>query len=101
MRRLAPRPISLAVEALGARLAPQGTLARVQSAWPQLVGPEIAANARPTAEREGALTVLCSAAVWAAELEMRAAELRELLNADLAATGGAARPISQIRFRVG
>lgn len=101
MRRAAPRPISFAVQALGTRLAPLGTLTRVQSAWSRLVGAEIAANASPTAERDGTLTVLCSAAVWAAELEMRGEELRELLNADLAAQGGAARSISQIRFRVG
>jgi predicted nucleic acid-binding Zn ribbon protein len=101
VRRAAPRPISIAVDALGARLAPQSTLTRVQSAWGQLVGAEIAANARPTAERDGVLTVLCSAAVWAAELEMRGEELTELLNADLAASGGAARSISRIRFRVG
>lgn len=100
MRRNAPRPISFAVEALGGRIAPQGALARVQSAWPRLVGAEIAANARPTAERAGTLTVLCSAAVWAAELEMRAEELRELLNANLAA-GPAAPAISRIHFRVG
>jgi predicted nucleic acid-binding Zn ribbon protein len=97
MRRAAPRPISFAVEALGACLVPLGTLARVQALWPRLAGAEIAANASPTAERDGTLTVLCSAAVWAAELEMRGEELRELLNASLASEAA----ISQIRFRVG
>ena len=33
----------------------------------------IAAAARPTAEREGVLTVTCEAAVWAQELELMAA----------------------------
>ena len=38
-------------------------------------GPAIAAAARPTAERDGVLTVTCDAAVWAQELDMMAGEL--------------------------
>ena len=46
-------------------------------------GPAIAAAARPTAERDGVLTVTCEAAVWAQELELMGCELIERLNAAL------------------
>ncbi len=39
------------------------------------MGPAIAAAARPTAERDGVLTVTCDAAVWAQELDLMADEL--------------------------
>lgn len=79
-RRLAPRPISLALEQLQQTLAPATTLARVQACWPQAVGDAVAAAARPTAERGGVVTVSCVAAVWAAELQMMAPELIDRLN---------------------
>ncbi len=94
MRRRAPRQIAAAVQALNATLLPRTPLGRVQSIWESTVGADIAAHASPIAERQGTLTVRCSAAVWAAELEMRAGELTELLNAQL-------RPhasISRLRF---
>jgi predicted nucleic acid-binding Zn ribbon protein len=94
MKRRAPRPISFAVQALGETLAPQSPLARVQSIWAVVVGEDIAAQAIPVAEREGTLTVRCSAAVWAAELEMRASDLLESINAALPD----ATLISRLRF---
>jgi predicted nucleic acid-binding Zn ribbon protein len=81
--RLAPRPLAAPIEALTAELAPATTLARVQEAWERLVGPAIAGSARPTAERDGVLTVLCEAAVWAQELDLMAPELIGRLNAEL------------------
>ena len=51
-------------------LAPATTLARVQEIWERAAGPAIAAAARPTAERDGILTVTCEAAVWAQELDL-------------------------------
>ncbi|HWY90300.1 MAG TPA: DUF721 domain-containing protein [Solirubrobacteraceae bacterium] len=83
MSRLAPRPLAAPIEALTAELAPATTLARVQEAWERLVGPAIAGSARPTAERDGVLTVLCEAAVWAQELDLMAPELIGRLNAEL------------------
>ena len=63
-----PARSSLALDGLTATLAPATTLARVQEVWERAAGPAIAAAARPTAERDGVLTVTCEAAVWAQEL---------------------------------
>lgn len=82
MRR-SPRPLSLSLERLREQLAPAGTLARVQAVWEQAVGESVAAHARPTAERDGVLTVLCSASVWASELTMISVDVLEKVNAAL------------------
>lgn len=83
MRRSAPRPVGGAVESLAGRLEPQTPLAAVQRAWPGAVGDAIAAEARPTAEREGVVTVTCRAAVWAHELDLMGPDLIERLNGAL------------------
>ena len=57
----------------------------MQEVWEQAAGPAIAAAARPTAERDGVLTVSCEAAVWAQELDLMAGELIPRLNAALGA----------------
>jgi predicted nucleic acid-binding Zn ribbon protein len=44
------------------------------------VGDTIAHAARPTDERQGVLTVTCSSAVWAHELDLMAPQLIERLN---------------------
>jgi predicted nucleic acid-binding Zn ribbon protein len=81
--RRAPRAITGAVQALADALAPQTTLARVQRVWEDAVGPAVAAEAAPVAEREGLLTVACEAAVWAQELELMGPELAAKVNAAL------------------
>ncbi len=83
MSRAAPRPVSAALEVLTATIAPASTLARVQERWERAVGPAIAAAARPTAERDGVLTVLCESAVWAQELDLMGSELVGRLNGAL------------------
>jgi len=83
MRRTQPRPLSHAIAALADRLAPQTTLAEVQRVWPAAVGEVIAAQAEPTAERDGVLTVTCSSAVWAQELDLMGPELAGRINAAL------------------
>lgn len=83
MSRPAPRPLASALDALTASLAPASTLARVQEVWGAVTGPAIASSARPTAEREGVLTVTCTAAVWAQELDLMAGDLIPRLNAAL------------------
>jgi predicted nucleic acid-binding Zn ribbon protein len=84
VRRTQPRALSHAIAALADRLAPQTTLAEIQRVWPDVVGPVIAAQAEPTAERDGVLRVTCSAAVWAQELDLMGPELVGRLNAALA-----------------
>jgi predicted nucleic acid-binding Zn ribbon protein len=94
--RAAPRPLSQALERLTGALAPASTLARVQEVWEDAVGPAIADAARPTAEREGVLTVACAAAVWAQELNLMAEVVLARLNA---AMGG--EQIRELRCRTG
>lgn len=83
MSRLAPRRLAMPMQALTAELAPATTLARVQEIWERVLGPAIAASARPSSEREGVLTVTCDAAVWAQELDLMGPELIERLNKEL------------------
>ncbi len=77
MSRLAPRRLAMPVQTLTAELAPATTLARVQEIWERVLGPAIAASARPSAERDGVLTVICEAAVWAQELDLMGPQLIE------------------------
>ena len=80
-----PRRRSAALEELRSTLAPATTLARVQAVWEEVAGPAIASAARPSSERDGVLTVVCEAAVWAQELDLMGAELVSSLNAALGA----------------
>ena len=79
--RRGPRPVSLSLDHIRDELEPDSLLAEVQRVWPRAVGAAIAGEASPTAERGGALTVSCSASVWAQELDLMAPEIIERLNA--------------------
>jgi len=83
MSRRAPRPIAFALDDLTTATRPATTLARVQEVWPQAAGGAISTAAHPTGERDGVLTVTCTAAVWAQELDMMSDELMRRLNAAL------------------
>lgn len=83
--RRAPRPVASAIESLTADLAPLTGLASVQRAWPDAVGPAIAAEAEPVAEQGGEVTVRCRSAVWAQEVELMGPALVAALNASLGA----------------
>jgi predicted nucleic acid-binding Zn ribbon protein len=69
MRRRGPRPVSQALDALTAGLAPPTLLAEVQRAWPECAG-AFADHAQPFAERDGEVTVACPEAVRAQELDL-------------------------------
>jgi predicted nucleic acid-binding Zn ribbon protein len=94
--RLAPRPLSFALEGLTAALAPATTLARVQQGWEQALGARIAEAGTPTSEHDGVLTVVCADSVWAAELELMGPELVGRLNAVVGAG-----TIRRLRCRAG
>jgi predicted nucleic acid-binding Zn ribbon protein len=96
MRKAAPRSLAIALDALGSELAPATTLARVQEVWADATGTAIGAAARPTGERDGVLTVLCEAAVWAHELTMMEADLVVRINASLGTDA-----IRELRCRTG
>jgi predicted nucleic acid-binding Zn ribbon protein len=81
--RRAPRTLAFAVNELAAELEPATPLAAVQRVWAQAVGSEIAAQATPTAVRDGVATVSCRAAVWAQELDLMGPEVVARVNAAL------------------
>ena len=72
-----------ALGGLADELAPLTLLAELQRAWPATVGEAIAAQAQPTAERGGVVTVACAASVWAQELDLMAPQIIERLNGRL------------------
>jgi predicted nucleic acid-binding Zn ribbon protein len=75
--------MELALDHLADELAPDTLLAAVQRAWADVVGPSIAAEAEPTAERGGVVTVSCAASVWAQELDLMGPQIVARLNAAL------------------
>jgi predicted nucleic acid-binding Zn ribbon protein len=85
VRRRAPRPVSIPVEALTNALAPTHPLARVQRVWLSAVGVAVAREAEPVAVHGETLTVGCRSAVWAQELDLMSPELLEALNRELGA----------------
>ncbi len=95
MRRRAPRPVSVSIEALADALAPSHPLARVQRIWPGAVGPTVAREAEPIALQGETLTIGCRSAVWAQELDLVGSELLAALNSAL---DGA--PLQRLRCRV-
>jgi predicted nucleic acid-binding Zn ribbon protein len=97
MRRLAPRPLSGALERVTGSLAPATTLARVQGCWTDVAGALVASEAQPVSERAGVLTVQCRSAVWAQELELLSEDLSKRLNAALGEAPGRPR-IERVRF---
>jgi predicted nucleic acid-binding Zn ribbon protein len=78
--RRSPRPLTFALEEIRDELAPETLLADVQRVWPDAVGASVAAEAQPTAERGGVLTISCSASVWAQELDLMGPAILERLN---------------------
>jgi predicted nucleic acid-binding Zn ribbon protein len=99
VRRRAPRPLGIALERAVRGAQPATLLARVQAAWPEVAGPVMAAETTPASEREGVVTVACSGAVWAQELELLGPDLVARLGAH-EALSGAAR-VERLRFVVG
>lgn len=83
--RRSPRPLAPSVAVLRDQLAPDTLLAEAQRVWPEAVGPGIAAQAQPTAERAGVLVISCAASVWAQELDLLAPTIMERLNDALGA----------------
>lgn len=83
--RRVPRPLGGAVQALTSQLEPATGLAGIQRVWADAVGPAIAAQADPVAERAGEVTVRCRSAVWAHEVELMGPALVAALNRSLGA----------------
>jgi predicted nucleic acid-binding Zn ribbon protein len=80
VRRPAPRPLAVAVDAMASTLAPSTPLARVQRVWAEAVGEAVAREAEPVSLRDRTLTVACRSAVWAQELDLMSGEVCRALN---------------------
>jgi predicted nucleic acid-binding Zn ribbon protein len=100
MRRSAPRPLGEALAAITKELEPQTPLARVQRAWREAAQPPLNEEAEPTSERAGMVTLTCRSSVWAQELSLLEADLRNRLNQALG-VDQSDPPIKQLRFVVG
>jgi predicted nucleic acid-binding Zn ribbon protein len=96
MKRLAPRSLSNALDAVLPDVAPQTTLARIQAVWTQVAGARLAEAAVPVSERDGVVTIACESGVWAQELELLGPDLLSGLEAVLGA-----RLATKLRFVVG
>ena len=83
MRRRGPRPLAHALGRLTTELAPATLLAEVQRAWPAAAGEAFAAQGTPDGERAGVVTVACTSAVWAQELDLLSERVVERLNEQL------------------
>lgn len=60
--------------------SPEAT-GRVWSAWPEIVGPAVAAHAEPTSLRGGVLRVRADSPAWATEIGYLVEEIRSRANA--------------------
>ena len=83
MRRVRPHALGDAIRELRRDAQPATLLAAVQAAWRPAVGEQIAAQAWPVRERDATVTIECSAATWAQELDLLHDELLSKLNAEL------------------
>jgi predicted nucleic acid-binding Zn ribbon protein len=80
VRRRGPRPVAVALDRLATDLAPATLLAEVQRAWESAAGAAFAAECTPDGERDGVVTVACSSAVWAQELDLLSERVVARLN---------------------
>jgi predicted nucleic acid-binding Zn ribbon protein len=103
VRRLAPRPLSAALEGVVGQAEPATLLARVQALWPEVAGAQSAARGAPVAERDGTVTVACESAVWAQEFELLAPDLLARFGAALGGAPGqpSGGSVKKLRFVVG
>lgn len=69
---------------------------RIGAAWPEIVGPQVAAHCRPLGLRAGVLELEVDSPVWSQQLQLRKTELLERLSE----TFGAEAP-RELRFQVG
>ncbi len=94
-RRRAPRQAGEAFRVARDLAAPKTGLASVQAGWSGAVGGQIAEVAQPISERSGTLTVECTNAMWAQELDLMQSQLLERLREAL----GEGAP-EALKFRV-
>ena len=94
-RRRAPRRAAEAFRVARDQVAPKTGLAAVQATWTTALGERLAEVATPVSERAGTLTVECTDAVWAQELDLMQEQLLRRLREELGE-----RAPQALRFRV-
>ncbi|MFP5317912.1 MAG: DciA family protein [Acidimicrobiia bacterium] len=67
-----------------------GALTAIFSRWTDIVGPAVAAHARPLALSRGTLTIACEQPAWAAQLAYLEADLKRRID-DVAGPGTVTR----------
>jgi predicted nucleic acid-binding Zn ribbon protein len=79
-----PLPVAASLDRVTQPLgAPRAQLlTAVFSRWEQLVGPDIAAHARPRSLRQGTLMVLADQPAWATQLRFMAGDLLARIQAE-------------------
>jgi predicted nucleic acid-binding Zn ribbon protein len=82
VRRVGPRPVSFALDALADALEPPTLLAAIQRVWPRAAG-RFATVSEPVSERDGVVIVACDSAVWSSELDLMSELVVKQLNAAL------------------
>jgi predicted nucleic acid-binding Zn ribbon protein len=98
--RPAPRSAFAAIRAIRDEATPPTVLASVQSAWAEVVGPAIAAEAEPVSERDGVVTVACRSATWAQELDLMQDRIVTRLNASIGAVEQGSETTTVRRLRL-
>jgi predicted nucleic acid-binding Zn ribbon protein len=83
LRRQSPRPLSGVLRPLRDEWAPSTLIGEIQQVWAEVVGVQLAAVSHPTSERAGVLTVRCSEAGWAHELDLMSITVLDGLNRQL------------------
>lgn len=83
----APEPLSrlLPLTVQGTPLAKRLEESGIWIAWDRIVGPQIAAQARPGKMRDGVLTVMVASAPWLQQLNFLKGEILQRLNTHLGA----------------
>jgi predicted nucleic acid-binding Zn ribbon protein len=91
-----PRPLTASLGRLAERLGlgPPAQLGAVFTRWEELVGPDVAAHARPHTLRDGVLTVSVDHPAWASSLKL----LGEPLLARIGEAGG--QPVGELVVHV-
>jgi predicted nucleic acid-binding Zn ribbon protein len=80
-----PQPLGAAIRRLLAERGweQQAAVGSAFGRWDQIVGPELAAHARPDGLTDGELLVVADSTAWATQLRLLAATLVKRLNAEL------------------